>query len=76
MTIVLFEMIVNLAEYRTKKEEEQRIKVEARQKLEEIKSARGDDYNYKFFQLVEMFMNQNYPCWSVKWDKFINENWR
>lgn len=54
----------------------QELKVEAQAKLEEMKSVRGNDYNYKFFQLMEILMNQNYPCWSVKWDKFINDNWR
>jgi len=68
--------VINFLEYKTKKEEEARIKVEAQAKLEEMRNARGDDYNYKFFQLVDLFMEQNYPCWSVKWDKFINDNWR
>ena len=58
--------IINLSEIRQKKEEEARIKVEAREKLEGMRNARGDDYNYKYFQLVDLFMKQNYPCWSVK----------
>jgi hypothetical protein len=47
--------VINLLEYKTKKEEEVRIKVEAQAKLEEMKSAMGDDYNYKYFQLFDIF---------------------
>lgn len=36
--------IINLSEIRQKKGEEARIKVKAQEKLEEMKSARGDDW--------------------------------
>lgn len=65
-------MIINLAEIRQKKEEEARIKVEAQAKLEEMKSARGDDYNYKFFQMVDIFFKK-YPFLLTEWDKFSED---
>jgi hypothetical protein len=67
--------IINLAEIRQKKKEEARIKVEAQAKLEEMRNARGDDYNYKFFQLFDIFCRDR-PFLITEWDKFINDNWR
>ena len=68
-------MIVNLSEIRQQKEEEARIKVEAQAKLEEMRNARGDDYNYKFFELANIFWRR-YPGALTEWDKFLNDNWR
>lgn len=65
-------MIIQLSEIRQKKEEEVRIKVEAQAKLEEMKSARGDDWNYLFFQLIDMFCKEN-PMFAVKWDIWIED---
>lgn len=64
--------IINLAEIRQQKEEEARIKVEAQAKLEEMKNARGDDYNYKFFQLVDLFCKEH-PLFAVQWDNWIKD---
>ena len=64
--------IINLAEIRQKKEEEARIKVEAQAKLEEMMNARGDDWNYNFYQLVDMFCKE-YPLFAVQWDNWIED---
>lgn len=68
--------VINLLEYKAKKEEEARIKVEAQAKIVEFKNCKKEDANQRFFELVDICMSQNYPCWSVKWDKFIDENWK
>ena len=65
--------VINLLEYKTKKEEEVRIKVEAQAKLEEMKSARGDDYNYKYFQLFDIFCRDR-PFLITEWDEFVNKH--
>ena len=63
-------MIIQLSEIRQQKKEEARIKVEAQAKLEEMKSARGDDYNYLFLQLLDIYCRKH-PLFLVGWDEFI-----
>ena len=63
-------MIINLAEIRQQKEEEARIKVEAQAKLEEMRNARGDDYNYNFLQLLDIYCRKH-PLFLAGWDEFI-----
>ncbi len=68
--------IINLLEYKSKKEEETRIKVEAQQKIREMRHCGNrDEFDLMFYELVDIFFSR-YPGMLSEFDKFYNENWR
>lgn len=68
--------VINLQDYKKKKKEERKIittRTKALRSLENNNSKGAYNYNYHFYKLVDLFMQEHYPDYAWKFDIWLEQ---
>jgi len=68
--------IINLTEFRLSRQaqnNEQKIKINAFEKIEENKQSDSAKFNYEFYCLVDLFLRETYPDYAWRFNIWLEK---